>query len=145
MAEDIEGTGPPVLLQPVSDSAAPALKQADVIKRTSAPETTNGSRWHVQLSAVPSREWLGFFKSLGKASGAVASQLVVFDRASATFKSDEDHVEQWIESLDRWIATTDARYRLSVDEANRERSIRLDAEAQQRERIRQMNDRFKSL
>jgi hypothetical protein len=136
MAEDTEETRPTILLPPA---------QVDAIKRTTAPETKNGSLWQVQLSAVPSREWLEFFKSFGKASGAVASQLVVFDRASATFKSDEDHVEQWIESLDKWIASADARYRLSVDEASRERSIRLDAEAKQRERIQQMNDRFKNL
>lgn len=136
MAEDTEETRPTILLPPA---------QVDAIKRTTAPETKNGSLWQVQLSAVPSREWLEFFKSSGKASGAVASQLVVFDRASATFKSDEDHVEQWIESLDKWIASADARYRLSVEEASRERSIRLDAEAKQRERIQQMNDRFKNL
>jgi len=121
------------------------LTRTDAIRRTSAPETTNGSRWEVQLSAVPPREWLEFFKSSGKASKGTAPQLVVFDRASATFKSDEDHVEQWIESLDEWIAWTDARYRLSVDSASRERSIRRDDEAKQRERIQQLNDRFKNL
>jgi hypothetical protein len=119
--------------------------QVDAIKRTTAPETTNGSRWEVQLSAVPSREWLEFFKISAKASAGMSPLLVVFDRASAVFKCDEDHVEQWIESLDKWIAWTDARYRLSVDEASRERSTRLDAEAKQRERVQQLNDRFKNL
>ena len=70
---------------------------------------------------------------------------MVFDRASATFRSDEDHVEQWIESIDKWIASTDARYRASLDEASRERSLRLDVEAKERARIQQMNDRFKNL
>lgn len=121
------------------------LAQIDAIKRTTAPATTNGSRWEVQLSGVPSREWLEFFKVAGSAVGVTTPKLVIFDRASATFKSDEDHVEQWIESIDTWIATAEARYRASVDEASRERSLRLDIEAQQRERIQQMNDRFKNL
>jgi hypothetical protein len=118
---------------------------ATVIKRSSAPETMDGARWHVQLSGTPTRAWLDFFKAAGKSDGTTSPQLVVFDRASASFKSDEDHVEQWIEALDRWIASADARYRLSVDEANRERSVRLDAEAKQRERIQRLNDRFKHL
>jgi hypothetical protein len=119
--------------------------QVTIIKRTSAPETMDGTRWHVQLSGTPARTWLDFFKAAGKSDGTTSPQLVVFDRASASFKSDEDHVERWIEALDRWIASADARYRLSVDEANRERSVKLDAEAKQRERIQQLNDRFKNL
>jgi hypothetical protein len=125
--------------------ASATTGQADVIKRTTAPETTDGKRWHVELSAVPPREWLAFFKTSGNSNGTTSPQLVVFDRASASFKSDEDHVAEWIEALDRWIASTDARYRLSVEEADRGRSIKLDAEARERERIRQMNERFKNL
>jgi hypothetical protein len=34
---------------------------------------------------------------------------------------------------------------MSLDEASRQRSMRLDEEAKQRERIQQMNDRFKNL
>ena len=130
----------------MSDITVPnVLTQMDAIRRTTAPATTNGSRWEVQLSAVPPREWLDFFKASGSASGVTTPQLVVFDRSSATFKSDEDHVEQWIESIDKWIASADARYRASLDEASRERSIRLDVEAKERERIQQLNDRFKNL
>ncbi len=136
MAEDIAEAGPTTMLQPT---------QPEAIKRTTAPETSNGSRWQIQLSAVPTREWLAFFKISGRASGVASPQLVVFDRAEASFKSDEDHVEHWIASIDKWLAWTDARYRLSVDEASRERSVKLDAEAKERERIQQLNARFKNL
>ena len=122
-----------------------ATTDTETIKRISAPETANGSRWEVKLSAIPSREWLEFFKTADRASGGLSPQIVVFDRASASFKSDEAHVEQWIQAIDKWIATADARYRASVDEARVQRSLRLDAEAEQRERIQQMNDRFKNL
>ncbi len=121
----------------------------DGIKRTTAPHTTNGSVWEVQLSAVPAREWLEFFKRSGGASASPAAApqpgRVTFDRASAVFKSSEHQVEAWIEAFDKWIAWTDARYAMSLDEANRERSNRLDAEARERERIQQMNERFKNL
>jgi hypothetical protein len=121
------------------------VTRTDAIKRTTAPATTNGSRWQVELSAVPAREWLAFFRVSGKAAGAASPQVVVFDRASASFKSDENNVEHWIESIDKWIAWTNTRYLASLDEASRERSSRLDAEAKQRERIQQLNDRFKNL
>ena len=128
---------------------AAALTRSDVIKRTSPPETTNGSRWEVQLSAAPPPAWLEFFKQSREASASSASSprpdRVTFDRAAVVFKSDEDHVEQWIEALDKWIAWAESRYALSLDEASRERSMRLDDEAKQRERIQQLNDRFKNL
>ena len=126
-----------------------SLTRTDVVRRTTGPETTNGSRWEVQLSATPPPAWLEFFKQAGGASASSATaprpQRVTFDRASIVFKSDEDHVEQWIEAIDKWIAWAEARYVMSLDEASRQLSIRLDDEAKQRERIQQLNDRFKNL
>jgi hypothetical protein len=139
-----------VPVQPVSNSTgSTGLTRTDVIRRTTGPETTNGTRWEVQLSAAPAPAWLEFFKQAGGASASSATaprpQRVTFDRASIVFKSDEDHVEQWIEAIDKWIARAEARYVMSLDEASRQRSIRLEDEARQRERIQQMNDRFKNL
>lgn len=124
------------------------LTRMDVIKRTTGPETTNGNQWEVQLSVAPPPEWLEFFKQAGDASAPATSprpKRVIFDRASVVFKSDEDHVEQWIEAIDKWIASAEARYVMSLDEASRKRSLRLDDEARQRERIQQLNERFKNL
>ncbi len=128
----------------ITETVAPNPR-VEEIKRTTPPQTTDGVRWSVQLSAIPPRPWLEFFKSAARSDGTTTPQLVVFDRASATFKSDEHHVEQWIAAFDRWLASTDARYQMSVDEAHRERSVKLDAEAKQRERVQQLNDRFKNL
>jgi hypothetical protein len=99
----------------------------------------------VQLSAFPSREWLELFKTSGETSGGAAPQRVDFDRASAVFKSDEDHVEHWIESIDKWIASTNARYLIGVERVRRERFERIDAEIKEKARIQQLNDRFKGL
>src|SRR5439155_629686 len=83
---------------PVRESTGhTGLTRTDVIKRTTGPETTNGSRWEVQLSATPPPEWLEFFKQSGAASASSATsprpQRVTFDRACVVFKCDEDHVE----------------------------------------------------
>lgn len=150
MPEEIGPTAATFTAHPArAATAVTALPRADVIKRTTAPHTKDGSRWEVELSAVPSREWLEFFKKAGEASASPVSSpqpgRVTFDRASAVFKSDEHHVEEWIESLDRWITWAETRYIMSLDEADRERTLRLDTEARQRERIQQLNERFKNL
>ena len=132
------------MMNDIADTGT-TITEPQLIARTTAPETTDGTRWHVQLSETPPRQWLEFFKAAARSDGTTSPALVVFDRASASFKSTEDRVEQWIAALDRWIGSTDARYRLSLVEASRERLVRLDAEAKQRERIQQMNDRFKNL
>jgi hypothetical protein len=70
---------------------------------------------------------------------------VEFDRACAVFKSDEDQVEHWIASIDRWIASTNARYLMALERVRRERFDRVDAETKEKERIQRLNDRFKDL
>ena len=117
----------------------------DEIKRTTAPETRNGTEWEVQLSAIPPREWLELFRVSGRSFPTTGPQRVVFDRAAAFFKSDAEHVEHWIESIDEWIASTNARYASSLEQASRARATREDTEAREKERIRRLNERFKNL
>jgi hypothetical protein len=122
-----------------------ATANANEIKRTSGPQTTDGKRWQVQISATPSREWRDLFKASGESSNTVALRRLEFDDASVAFPSDEDHVKPWIEAIDKWFASTNARHRISEERVRRDRSERLDADSKERERIRQMNDRFKDL
>lgn len=119
--------------------------RVDDVKRTTGPQTTNGRRWEVQLSTAPSSEWLKLFRVSGEASAQAVPQRVEFDRASAYFKSDEDQVEHWVASIDKWIASTNTRYLMILDQAQRERLDRVDAEARERERIQRLNDRFRNL
>jgi|ERR1051326_5632483 hypothetical protein len=118
---------------------------SDDIKRTTGPQTTDGKRWSVQLNNVPVREWLELFRSSGESSSTAQPQRVEFDRASATFKSDEQQVTHWIESLDKWIASTNARHLLTVERVQRERADRVDAATKEKERIQELNERFKDL
>ena len=117
----------------------------DEIKRTSGPQTTDGKRWEVRLSATPSREWRELFRTIAESSRTVAARRLEFDRATAVFGSDEDHVKLWIESIDRWFASTNEGRRVNVEREQRERSDRLDADAKARERIQELNDRFRNL
>lgn len=117
----------------------------DEIKRATGPQTANGRRWEVQLSATPSSEWLHLFRSSGEGSARALPQRVEFDRTSAYFKCDEDQVEHWVASIDKWIASTNARYLMILDQAQRERLDRVDAEAREKERIQRVNDRFRNL
>ena len=121
------------------------ITQADEIKRTTGPQTTNGRVWEVQLSGTPPGRWLELFKVSGESSAKALPLRVEFDRASAIFKSDEDHVRHWIEAIDKWIASTNARYLITLEQVRRERSDRVDAETKERERIQRLNDRFKDL
>ena len=117
----------------------------DEIKRTTPPQTRNGTQWEVQLCATPTREWLELFKLAGEASPTVGPQRVIFDRDALSFKSDEERVEQWIQSIDKWIAATNARHAMQIESASRERAVREGAETRERERITQLNERFKNL
>jgi hypothetical protein len=119
--------------------------EADEIKRTSGPQTTDGKRWQVQINATPSREWRNLFKTLTESSSTLTPRRLEFDRACVDFPSDEDHVKPWIEAIDRWLGATNVKHRVGLEREQRERSDRLDAEARERERIQALNDRFKDL
>ena len=122
-----------------------SITQVDEIKRTSGPQTINGRRWEVQLSATPPIEWMALFRVSGESSAKAVPQRVEFDRTSAYFKSEEDQVEHWVASIDKWIASTNTRYLMSLDQVRRDHLDRVDAEAKEKDRIQRMNDRFRNL
>ena len=119
--------------------------RVDEIKRTTGPQTANGRRWEVQLSATPSSEWMHLFRGSREASAKALPQRVEFDRTSAYFKSEEDQVEHWVASIDKWIASTNERYQTILDRARREQLDRVEAEATEKARIHRLNERFKNL
>ena len=126
----------------VTPAVTPKAERDD-IKRTTGPQTTDGRRWEVQLNGMPSAPWLALFKE--ESTVRTLPQRVEFDRASAVFKSDEAGVEQWIASIDKWIATTNARHLMVLEAASRALHDRFDAATKEKERIERMNDRFKNL
>jgi len=127
------------------EPATEAPPDGDEIKRTSGPQTTNGTRWQAQISATPSREWRELFKTSGDISKTIVPRRLEFDEASIAFECAEDHVKRWIEAIDKWFASTNARHRIGREQVRRERADRLDAAAKERERIQELNDRFRDL
>ena len=129
--------------------SAPAEREVvaekEEIKRTSGPQTTTGKRWEVQLNGTASSQWLELFRTAGESSARTLPHRVEFDRATAVFTCDEEQVVHWIASIDKWIASTNARYLLALERVRRERFDRVDAAAKETERIQRMNDRFKDL
>lgn len=121
------------------------MAAVDEIKRTAGPQTKDGRRWEVPLNDTPTDEWLALFKASPEGSGRARPQRVDFDRGTASFKSDEDQVEHWVLSVDEWIASTNARYLMALERAQRARVDRVDEEAKERDRIQRLNDRFKDL
>ena len=117
----------------------------DEIKRTTGPQTSNGRRWEMQLNAEPAREWLALFRASGESLARTRPDRIEFDRASVAFRSGEDEVEHWIESIDGWIAAANAKHALVLERVWRERLDRADAETKEDDRIQRMNDRFKNL
>lgn len=114
------------------------------IRRTTPPSTKNGREWEVQLSTAPEREWLEIFKRAGESS-VTNLQRVVFDRDTAFFTSGAPHVEDWVRAIDKGILATNERYTASLDQASRARATRETAETVEKERIRELNERFKNL
>lgn len=121
------------------------VTEVDEVKRTSGPQTTNGKRWEVQLNGTPSSQWLELFKVSGESTTRTLPHRVEFDRTSAAFRCDEDQVEHWIASIDKWMASTNARYVIAIERVRRERFDRVAAATTEQERIQRMNDRFKDL
>jgi hypothetical protein len=67
-----------VMNETTTESVAP---RTDLITRTTPPTTTDGTRWQVQLSAAPAREWLQVFQTVPREGlGAASPQRLVFDR-----------------------------------------------------------------
>ena len=119
--------------------------EVDELKRTTGPRTTNGKRWEVQLNGIPSSQWLELFKASGESTARTLPHRVEFDRASAAFRCDEDQVEHWVGSIDKWIASTNARCVIAIEQVRRARFDRVDAATREQDRIQRMNDRFKDL
>jgi hypothetical protein len=117
----------------------------DEIKRTGPPTTRNGVEWEIVLSGEPSPGWMHLFRHPDELTAAAVPQAVFIRGRIALFRASEDQVEHWVRSIDHWIVTTNARYGELLDEKQRERARLESTQTPDKERIRQLNDRFKDL
>jgi hypothetical protein len=117
---------------------------SDEIKRTGPPTTRNGVEWEIVLSGEPTPGWIQLFRQHPAEVASVAVPQGVFFRGRiALFRASEDQVEHWVRSIDQWIVTANARSDELLDEKRRRRA-QLES-THDKERIGQLNDRFKDL
>lgn len=114
------------------------------ITRTGPPTTQDGETWCVPLSGTP-HEWTLLFMHTTEESPIAAPASVKFDRCVLRFRSREADVPHWIQYIDTWIASANALYRTTLAKKEHDRAERRQAEVDEKERVRQMNERFSDL
>jgi len=65
--------------------------------------------WTVPLNAAPTREWLKFFNTPNESGSVCMPSLVSFHHRDLVFPAREDQITEWMESIDLWINTANAR------------------------------------
>src|SRR5437879_2703565 len=90
------------------------------VERSGPPSTRNGSEWEVPLSGGTPQHWVeAFHNDPGEWSSIAHSRFVKFQNGKLIFNSSENNVRHWIELIDKWIARSNAAFRLWLDKAHR--------------------------
>jgi hypothetical protein len=101
--------------------------------------------WRVPLTAPPSREWQLAFQ-VGEASPTVGTPKgVQFEASALTFRSGDDHVPAWVESIDRWIAHANQAQASLDDERARTSTRAQERSDARRQSVNEANEKFKNL
>jgi len=114
------------------------------IKRSGPPTTHDKVMWRVPLSEPPSREWQLAFEA-GEASSTVTPKGVHFEAAALTFRSGDDHVPEWVQSIDRWIAHANETLASVADERTRAAARAKERTDARRQSVDEANEKFKNL
>jgi hypothetical protein len=115
------------------------------IQRSGPPTTRNGREWVIPISLQPADEWLQFFRAeAGEASG-VAEWVPNARSIQLQFRSSPDDVPHNVQSIDRWIAQANERYRNWLQEAHRKGDERRRGEQTEADRVQGLNERFRDL
>ena len=110
------------------------------------PPTTHDSRlWRVPLSAPPSAVWQKTFQGADDSTDIAHAGRVQFERTALTFRSDEPHVPEWIEYIDRWIAHANV-VESGLEDGRRSETTRAQEQTDaRRQRASEANEKFKNL
>jgi hypothetical protein len=121
----------------------------DKILRISSPQAIGVSdglySFVVRLNEAPAEHWIYSFKLATPVALEFDPERVVFDpQRGLLFESEESLVPDWIDHIDLWTASANAR--VAADEAAEEKRR---AEAQTREErdllLSRINEKFKNL
>jgi hypothetical protein len=115
------------------------------ITRSGPPTTHDSVTWRVPLSEPPSREWQVAFQAADESTPVVTAKGVQFESKALTFRSEDDHVPEWIEYIDKWIIRANAADAV-LEEGRRGVATRAQQMSDaRRERARESNEKFKNL
>jgi hypothetical protein len=118
---------------------------AMAIKRAGPPTTHDSVMWRVPLSAPPSRVWEQAFRAADESTTIATAKGVQFERTALTFRSDEEHVPEWIEYIDRWIAHAN-QAQADLDDGHRREAEHIQQQSDaRRQKASDANERFKHL
>ena len=101
--------------------------------------------WRVPLSAPPSREWQLSFQAAVEFTTVAVPKGVQFESMALTFRSEDDHVPEWIEHIDKWITHANAEQGVLEDGRRGAATRAQQLSDARRERARESNEKFKNL
>ena len=118
------------------------------IQRATGPQPIGEQKgefsWTIPLSATPSREWLKFFNTPSELAGACMPSLVSFHHRDLVFPAREDQITEWMESIDLWINTANAR--VAAAEERRGQTLELQERGAEAAKTRLLEaDKYRSL
>ena len=114
------------------------------IKRSGPPTTHDRVTWRVPLSDPPSREWQLAFEA-GESSTVGTPKGVQFETAALTFRTGDDHVPAWVESIDGWITHAN-QAQATLDEERARTAARAQQRTdERRQSVSDANEKFKNL
>ena len=115
------------------------------ITRSGPPTTHDSVTWRVPLSAPPSMEWQQSFHAADESTPLVTARSVRFEHTALTFRSRDDKVPVWIESIDRWIAHAN-KGQADRDDGRRGEATRVQQQSEERrQKASEANEKFKNL
>jgi hypothetical protein len=115
------------------------------ITRSGPPTTHDSVLWRVPLSGPPSSAWQQTFQAAGASAGVASARGVQFEREGLSFRSDEAHVPEWIESIDRWITHANTTQAVVEDGQRSDASRAREQTDARRQKASDANEKFKNL
>jgi hypothetical protein len=115
------------------------------INRSGPPKTHDRVTWRVPLSAPPSLRWQQSFQAAEESTSVAIAGRVKFEDVALTFRSRDEHVPEWIEYIDKWIAHANKTETDVDDRHRRDTEQTKERSAVQRKEVSDANEKFKNL
>lgn len=98
--------------------------------------------WTVPINATPPKAWLEYFVRTKDRSILCTPEHVRFYLGTMIFDSAEADVRNWIEFIEKWVASANQRY---AEQLRQEQAVREAEAVDPAQRLRDLEERFKNL